>query len=277
MGALPLGLQQLVEVARVLYSGAHIIILDEPTSALAPPEVERLFSLLRRLRDAGRSIVFISHFLDDVLAICDRVTVFRNGQVVATGACADVNKRWIIERMIGSGHEELEESYLADIALRSRPDARLVLEVEGLGRTGAYRDVSFQVHAGEVLGVYGFMGAGQLDLARTLFGMLPPEHGQIGLDGRPVRLSSASRARKLGMAFVPESRRMMLFGSEPMFKNVTISVLDRIDRLWLRPQAERSIAEQHVARLRIRPAGRLAHACARCQAAISRKSPWRSG
>ena len=113
MGGLPLGLQQLVEVARVLYSGARIIILDEPTSALAPPEVERLFSLLRRLREAGRSIVFISHFLDDVLAICDRVTVFRNGQAVATEACARVDKRWIIDRMIGAGHEDLEESYLA--------------------------------------------------------------------------------------------------------------------------------------------------------------------
>src|SRR5690349_6734318 len=99
-GGLPLGLQQLVELARVLYSGARIIILDEPTSALAPPEVERLFSLLRRLRDAGRGIVFISHFLDDVLAICDRVTVFRNGQLVATEACAAVGKRWIIDRMI---------------------------------------------------------------------------------------------------------------------------------------------------------------------------------
>jgi ribose transport system ATP-binding protein len=253
MGALPLGLQQLVEVARVLYSGARIIILDEPTSALAPPEVERLFGLLRRLRDVGRSIVFISHFLDDVLAICDRVTVFRNGQAVATEACSRVNKHWIIERMIGSGHEDLEESYLADIPLRSRPDARLVLEVEGLSRTGAYRDVSFQVRAGEVFGIYGFLGAGHLDLARTLFGMLPAERGQVKLDGRAVRLSSASRARRMGMAFVPESRRMMLFGSEPVFKNVTISMLDRIGRFWLHPEAERGIARQHVERLRIRP------------------------
>jgi ribose transport system ATP-binding protein len=253
MGALPLGLQQLVEVARVLYSGARIIILDEPTSALAPPEVERLFSLLRRLRSAGRSIVFISHFLDDVLAICDRVTVFRNGQAEATEACAGVNKRWIIDRMIGSGHEGLEESYLADIPLQKRSDATVVLEVEGLSRTGAYRDVSFQVRAGEVLGIYGYMGAGQLDLARTLFGMLPADRGQIALDGRPVRLSSASRAARMGMAFVPESRRMMLFGNEPVFKNVTISILERINRLWLRPVVENDIARQHVERLRIRP------------------------
>jgi ribose transport system ATP-binding protein len=253
MGALPLGLQQLVEVARILYSGARIIILDEPTSALAPPEVERLFGLLRRLRDAGRSIVFISHFLDDVLAVCDRVTVFRNGQAVATEACATVDKRWIIDRMIGAGHAELEESYLADIALHSRPDARVVLAVDGLSRTRAYQDVSFQVRAGEVLGVYGFLGAGQLDLARALFGILPAESGQIVLDGRVVRLSSAPRARRLGMAFVPESRPMMLFGADPVFCNVTISILDRVDRVWLRPAAERGIALGHVERLRIRP------------------------
>jgi ribose transport system ATP-binding protein len=253
MGGLPLGLQQLVEVARVLFSGARIIILDEPTSALAPPEVERLFGLLRRLRDAGRSIVFISHFLDDVLAICDRVTVFRNGQAVATDACARVNKRWVIDRMIGTGHEELEESYLADIPLHSRPDAKVVLEVEGLCRTGAYRDVSLRARAGEVLGIYGFLGAGQLEFARTLFGLLRPERGRVMLDGRVMRFSSATRARRMGMAFLPESRRLMLFATEPVFKNVTISILNRINRLWLRPGAERGIARQHAQRLRIRP------------------------
>ena len=106
-----------------------IIILDEPTSALAPAEVERLFGLLRRLRDDGRSIVFISHFLDDVRAVCDRVTVFRNGQVVATETCARADKRWIIDRMIGAGHEELEDSYLADIPLHGRLGRQSVLEV----------------------------------------------------------------------------------------------------------------------------------------------------
>jgi ribose transport system ATP-binding protein len=253
MGGLPLGLQQLVEVARVLFSGARLIILDEPTSALAPPEVERLFGLLRRLRDAGSSIVFISHFLDDVLAICDRVTVFRNGQAVATEACARVDKRWVIDRMIGAGHEELEESYLADIPLRSRTDAAVVLEVEGLSRAGAYAEVSLRVRAGEVLGIYGFLGAGQLELARTLFGLLHAERGSVRLDGRPVRLSSATRARRMGMAFLPESRRMMLFGTEPVFKNITIAILARIGGLWLRPGAERGIASRHVQQLRIRP------------------------
>jgi ribose transport system ATP-binding protein len=253
MGDLPLGLQQLVELARVLFSGARILILDEPTSALAPPEVERLFGVLRRLLEAGRSIVFISHFLDDVLAICDRVTVFRNGAAVATEACSRVNKRWVIDHMIGTGHEELEESYLADIPLYSRRDAKVVLAVEGLSRAGAYRDVSLRVRGGEVLGIYGFLGSGQLELARTLFGRLRADHGHVTLDGRTVRLSSTTRARRAGIAFLPESRRMMLFGTEPVFKNVTIAMLHRIDRLWLRPKAERATAAVHVERLHIRP------------------------
>ena len=201
MGALPLGLQQLVELARVLFSGARIVILDEPTSALSPPEVERLFALLRRLRDAGRSIVFISHFLDDVLAICERVTVFRNGRTVATASCADVDKRWVIDRMIGAGHEELEESYLSEIPLHSRAGAKVVLQVDGLSRAGAYRDVSLSVREGEVLGIYGFLGSGQLELARTLFGALPAERGRIALDGRAMRLSihCACAARRAGV------------------------------------------------------------------------------
>ena len=255
MGDLSLGLQQLVEVARVLFSGARIIILDEPTSALAPPEIERLFGLLRRLRDAGKSIIFISHFLDDVLTVCDRVTVFRNGQAVATETCARIDKRWIIDRMIGTGHQELEESYLADIPLHSRPGAKVVLQVDGLSRTGAYSDVSMSMRSGEVLGIYGFLGSGQLELARTLFGVMRADRGSIVLDGRVARFSSTSRARRAGMAFLPESRRKMLFGTEPVFKNVTISILNRINRLWLRPAVERRIAEGHAKNLHIRPPG----------------------
>jgi ribose transport system ATP-binding protein len=253
MGALPLGLQQLVELARVLFSGARIIILDEPTSALSPPEVERLFTLLRRLREAGCSMIFISHFLDDVLTVCDRVTVFRNGRAVATECCAALNKRWVIDRMIGAGHEGLEDSYLSEIPLHSRPDAKVVLAVSGLSRSGAYRDVSLNVREGEVLGIYGFLGSGQLELARTLFGRLPAERGQITLDGRTTQLSSTTRARQAGIAFLPESRGMMLFAAEPVFKNVTITILDRIHPLWLRPRMEREIAARHVERLRIRP------------------------
>ncbi len=253
MGALPVGLQQLVELSRVLFSGARIIILDEPTSALSPPEVERLFGVLRRLRDAGRSLVFISHFLDDVLSVCDRMTVFRNGRKVAVEACARIDKRWVIDRMIGAGHDELEETYLSEIPLHSRSDAPSILTADGLSRAGAYADVSLRVRAGEVLGIYGFLGCGNLELARALFGQLPPDRGRIAIDRRAVRLSSTPRGRRAGVAFLPESRRLMLFAQEPVFKNMTISVLARIHRLWLRPARERAIAQTHVERLGVRP------------------------
>jgi ribose transport system ATP-binding protein len=253
MASLPLGLQQMIEIARVLFSGARIIILDEPTSALSPPEIERLFALLRSLRAGGRSMVFISHFLDDVLRICDRVTVFRNGRNTGTAPVEAIDKGWIIEHMIGAGHQELEESYLGEITLHSRPDAPVVLQVERLGRGGAFSDVSFCVRAGEVLGIYGFMGSGQLELARALFGKAPAERGTVRIGGRPVRLASTAAARRAGLAFVPESRRSMLFAEEPVYRNISISILERIARLWVKPGAERAIAARHVEALHIRP------------------------
>ena len=253
IGQLPIGLQQLVEIARVLSLGARIVILDEPTSALSPPEVERLFAMLRRVREGGTSFVFISHFLDDVLRISDRVTVFRNGRKVETATVAEVDKGWIIERMIGSGHEALEESYTGEIALDSKPDAPVVMTAQGLTHAGAFEDVSLDVRAGEVLGIYGFLGSGQLELARALFGKLALERGTVRVGGVAARLSNTARAKRAGIAFVPESRRAMLFALEPVYKNVSIAILERISRLWVKPAAERGIAQRHVQALQIRP------------------------
>ena len=254
MGALPIGLQQLVELTRVLFSGARMIILDEPTSALSPPEIDRLFQVLRRLKAAGKSIVFISHFIDDVLEIADTVTVLRNGRKVVTAAAAGIDKRWIIERMIGRGHGQIEESYTKDIRLASRPEARVVLEASGLARGRAYRDIDLKARAGEVLGIYGFMGSGQIELARTLFGKLRAERGALRLDGRALRLGSTAAAARAGIAFVPESRRSMLFSQAPIYKNISIGILGRLAAVRLRPAQERAIARGHIERLHIRPA-----------------------
>jgi len=253
MRVLPIGLQQLVELSRVLFSGARIIILDEPTSALSPPEVERLFAVLRRLKQGGRSIVFISHFLDDVLKIVDTVTILRNGEKIVTAPAAGIDKRWIIECMIGAGHGQLEESYTEAFRLADRSAAPVVLEAEGLSHGRAYRGVGFSLRAGEVLGIYGFMGCGQLELARTLFGKLRAEEGRISIAGRALRLVNTAAARRAGIAYVPESRRSMLFAHEPVYKNVSISVLDRLGRLLLKPAEERRIARRHIERLHIRP------------------------
>src|ERR1700734_3825914 len=216
LGDFPIGVQQLVELSRVLFSGARIIILDEPTSALSPPEIERLFAVLAKLREGGRSIIFISHFLDDILKVSDAITIFRNGRNVATtDVTPGIDKGWIIERMIGLGREELEESYLGEIMLSSRPEAPVALRATALTLKPSYRDVTFEARAGEVLGIYGFMGCGQLELARTLFGKLRADSGSLEIDGEAKALPNTAAAKSAGVAYVAESRRSMLFGDEP--------------------------------------------------------------
>jgi ribose transport system ATP-binding protein len=254
LGDLPIGLQQLIEIARVLFSGARIIILDEPTSALSPPEVERLFATLRQLRDEGTGIVFISHFIEDILRVSDTVTVFRNGRKVAETAATATTKAALIEAMIGKGGEALEETYTDDIALPPPSDRPAVLKAEKLSLARSLQDISFEARAGEVLGIYGFMGCGQLELARILFGKIKPDGGALVVDGNPKSFASTAAARRAGLAFVPESRRAMLFHQEPVYKNMSISILDRISALLLKPARERSIATRQVEQLQIRPA-----------------------
>jgi ribose transport system ATP-binding protein len=259
LGDLPIGLQQLIEIARVLFSGARIIILDEPTSALSPPEVERLFSALRRLRDQGTGVIFISHFIEDILLISDQVTVFRNGRKVMETPAGATSKAALIEAMIGKGHgrgsEALEETYSHDITLPApQADRPVVIEAQDLSLARSLKQVSFSVRAGEVLGVYGFMGCGQLELARILFGKLAPDQGGLVVAGQPRAFHNTADARRAGIAFVPESRRDMLFHQEPVYKNVSVSILDRINSVWLRPARERAIARRQVEQLQIRPA-----------------------
>ena len=252
MGSLPVGIQQLVELSRVLFSGARIIILDEPTSALSPPEVDRLFRILRQLRKEGRSLIFISHFLEDVLAISDHVTIFRNGRKVATLDAAATSKDQLISQMIGRGAKELSASESAELTGGgSKP---VVLTAQNLNQGSVLKDLTFDARAGEILGIYGFMGCGQIELARCLFGKVALDSGTVMLQGNLLPLTSTVAAREAGIAYVPENRRMMLFPTEPMYKNISISILQRIHRLLLKPQAERDIAKRHIADLQIRPA-----------------------
>ncbi len=251
MGSLPVGLQQLIELSRVLFSGARIIILDEPTSALSPPEVERLFGVLRRLKAEGRSIIFISHFLDDVIDISDRITIFRNGRKVATEPTSALTKDMVISHMIGRGSAELHMGESTELTGDDSKPIVLAAEMVGDGKT--LRDITLTLRKGEITGAYGFMGCGQIELARSLFGKIKLKTGRLTIDGKPVVLRSTAAARKAGIAYVPENRGMMLFRTEPVFKNVSIAILDRINRIFLKPKMERSITEAHVKDLQIRP------------------------
>jgi ribose transport system ATP-binding protein len=240
-----------VELSRVLFSGARIIILDEPTSALSPPEVKRLFEVLRKIKSEGRGIVFISHFLDDVLEISDTVTIFRNGKKVATEPAANLTKDAVIHHMIGRGSVDM---HMGESAAMAGDDTKpVVLAADAISDGRSLRDVSLKLRAGEITGIYGFMGCGQIELARALFGKGKLKAGRILLDSQPRSFKSTAAARSSGIAFVPENRRMMLFRGEPVYKNISISILERIHRLFLRPDRERAIAADHTKDLQIRP------------------------
>jgi ribose transport system ATP-binding protein len=250
IGNLPVGVQQLIELARVLFSGARTIILDEPTSALSAPEVERLFAALRKLKAEGKGLIFISHFIDDVLDISDRITVFRNSKRVTTLARSETDKDQIIGHMIGRGSIDMHMGEETDLTPR---DTAVVIEAEGLSDRKFLRGVNLSLRQGEITGVYGFMGCGQVELARALFGKHKVSGGRLKLAGKSVIFRSTAAARKSGLAFVPENRSMMLFRREPVFKNISIAILDRIHRMFVMPSREQDIADAQIKDLNIKP------------------------
>jgi len=254
LGDLPIGLQQLIEIARVLFSGARIIILDEPTSALSPPEVERLFSTLRRLRDEGTAIVFISHFIEDILRVSDTVTVFRNGRKVAEAEAAVTSKAALIEAMIGKGRDTLEETYTEEIALPPSSGRPLVLEARQLSLG---RSLQQGFLWGPLRGSPGHLRLHGLWAARAGADLVRQAQARCRRHrhcGKAEGLRQHGRCPRRRDRFVPESRRAMLFHQEPVYKNISISILDRISSLWLRPSRERSIATRQIEQLQIRPA-----------------------
>lgn len=253
LSALPLGLQQMVEIARVVFSGADVVILDEPTSALSVRESERLFTSMRELRARGTSLIFISHFLEDVLAVADRVTILKNARKVATLPAAGLTKQRLIEMMIGRDASTLAASYQEGVTLPPPVEAPPVLEIEGLSIPGAVRDASLTVRAGEIVGLFGFLGSGMTEIARTLFGQLQPHAGVIRLDGQPVQVHSSTQAKRLGIAYLSENRRATLFPRQEIYKNMTLAHLDRLVPPLFRKRSELGIAEQMVKRTGVRP------------------------
>ena len=247
MRGLSIADQQMVEIARALASDSRLIIMDEPTAPLTPREVETLFTIARRLRDEGRTIVFISHRLEEVRALCDRVTVFRDGAKIATDAIGNVTDADIIRLMIGRPLKEFlhkQRAAIGDVAL----------EVENLTLPGVFTDISFQVRKGEIVGLGGLVGAGRTDVARAIFGLAPATSGQIAIDGKPVAINDPSDAIKLGLAFVPEDRAAAgIFRTLSVEQNISAAIPKRIAPGGLiRRTLEKALATASVKKLRIR-------------------------
>lgn len=244
---LPVGKRQLVEIAKALSLDVRILILDEPTSALAPDEVESLFTVIRRLRAQGIGVIYITHRMAELLAIADRVTVLRDGHVITSRATAECDTNAIIRAMVG---RDLEAVSVRSSAGVGAP----LLEARGLSRAGSFDSIDLTLHAGEIVGLAGLMGARRSDLGRTLVGALRQTGGQIRLNGNSVRLNDVGAAMRNGIAYVTDDRKADgLFLDMSIAGNVIATTLRRFSRFGLiNTRAATRAAQQRMAALRIK-------------------------
>jgi ribose transport system ATP-binding protein len=243
------GERQLVEIAKALHREADLIIFDEPTTSLTPRETARLFEVIARLKEEGRTVLYISHILSDVRALCDRIAVLRDGRLVDEGPTAEFGIGRMIRSMIG---RELSSLFPP----RSAPPTDAVLvEAEGISQPGVVADISFTVRAGEMLGLFGLMGSGRSELARILFGLDPAAGGSLTVAGRLAAGGPVARIAD-GIAFVTEDRREEgLMMDAPVAENISLATVGRLGRGplgLLDREAERATAEQAKADLSIR-------------------------
>jgi ABC-type sugar transport system ATPase subunit len=212
--SLPIAQRQIVEIAKSINTNTEVLILDEPTSSLTVKETRLLFENLRKFRDSGMTVIFISHRLEEVFEITERISVLRDGKYLGTFAARETTPKAIISLIAG---RELTRETSNRPAGRHDADAPAALEVRGLTRGRWFRDISFSLRAGELLGFYGLQGAGRTELMQTIFGMYRPDSGEVLVDGRRVTLASPREAIRSGLAFIPEDRRR-----EGMFSNLDV-------------------------------------------------------
>ncbi len=250
-----IAIQQLVAISRAMVTDSRVLVLDEPTSSLDRGEVEQLFDVIRDLRDRGVAILFVSHFLDQVFEISDRITVLRNGKLVGESLAEDVTRSDVVSRMLGRELAELESiSRAADREIDRT--AAPVLDATGIGRRGMLEPADLEVYDGEVVGIAGLLGSGRTELVRLLYGADHADSGHIELRGKPVRLSSPRHAIDHRIAFSSEDRRAEgIIGDLTVAENIVLGIQAR--RGWLRKigRAEQdAIVAEHITSLGVRPA-----------------------
>jgi rhamnose transport system ATP-binding protein len=246
--------QQIIEIAKAISMDAKVLIMDEPTAALSGVEVDRLFAVARGLRDKGAGILFISHRFDEVFALCERITVMRDGRYIATHRTAEVTVAQIVREMVG---RELGTLFPKTVAEIGPP----VLKVTGLSRAGVFRDISFDVRAGEIVALAGLVGAGRTEVARAIFGIDPYDEGTITVAGKPLKPRDPQAAIDAGLGFVPEDRRKQgLVMNLSVARNITLTLRNHFVKAGLIDGgAERRAAEDWSRRLQVK-AGSQEHA-----------------
>ena len=247
-GELSIAQQQMVEIARALTRNAKIIIMDEPTSSLTDRETAILLELVEQLRRDGISIIYISHKLDEVLQIADRITVLCDGRNVTTVDAKDTDRQTLIEAMLG---RPLGNMYSKQSGAEP---GETVLKVEHLTRKGAFEDVSFEVHAGEVLGFFGLVGAGRSEIMETVFGVVPPDSGSVYINGAPVSIKHPRQAVAQGVALVPEDRKKDgLALRRSVLDNMTLVKLSQISPAgFIDKKKQRALADEYIGSIRVK-------------------------
>jgi ribose transport system ATP-binding protein len=250
LSSLTIGQQQLIATARAATRGTQFLIFDEPTAYLTRREAAQLFALIRRLKAKGVTIVYISHRMEEVFELADRVSVLRDGQLVGTRRIAETNETELITMMIA---RSLEQIYHKETV----PHGASILETRGLSGKG-FNDVSINVHAGEIVGLYGLIGAGRSEFVTSVYGRHPAASGEILWEGKPVTIQRERDAMDLGMALAPESRRDQgLCLNLPVGLNINLPIYQRLTRMFtLDTGAEARAANKQIVDLRIKTAGR---------------------
>ena len=247
VGRLRISEQQLVEVARALSQQAHVLIMDEPTAALSQREVDRLFALVDTLRARGTAMMFVGHRMDEIFRVADRITVLRDGRLIATEPAASMTRDRAVQLMIGRA---LTTLYPA----RTSAPGEVRLEVSGLSRGKTFQDVSFTVRAGEIVGLGGLVGSGRTEVARVLFGIDAPDAGVMRLNGEVLRPASAAEAMRSGIAYVSEDRlgQSLVIDAAILF-NASLAVANKATRGGLMSRIrELALVSPHLDRLRLR-------------------------
>ena len=221
-GSLPIAQQQLVEITRALIGEPKLLVLDEPTASLTRKEVNALFEVIARLKARGVTTMFVSHKLNEVFEIAERVTVLRDGEKIGEYTPAEIDHKKLVFLMTGRKYESAPPAPLD-------PAAETLLEVKNLTRNGEFSDLSFTVKKGEIVGITGLLGSGRTELALSIFGMTHPDSGTILLEGKPIKLRTNSEAKKLGIGYVPEDRlRQGVIQAQTILDNMSLTVLDNL-------------------------------------------------
>ncbi len=247
-GELTMPEQQLIEIARAVGAKSRVLIMDEPTASLTEEETQNLYEVIRKLREQGVGMVYISHRLDELSVIADRVTVLRDGTVVGTYSMAETNRQELIRLMVG-------RDLSAVFPKKEVEPGEVVLELRGVGnRANGLEDINLSVRAGEIVGLSGLVGAGRTELGRTVFGLDPADTGDIRLQGRPVRIRGPAEAIMSGIAYLPEDRRRHgVILDMPISANITLALLRKLTHFGSFDfQREKEIATDYVQRFAIK-------------------------